>query len=133
MFERQCFTGTHSAVDEVVVYKDEVKKDLVEIRCPLDYLSMREKKYQCNHTLNECRHHPIYACGFPHTEVEQEIWNVWKGTASANVSNRTAVSWQKGEGAHFLRSSCTVNDQCICTPLCHREGSLLKLKEPIVR
>ena len=92
LFECQCFTGTHSAVNEVVVYKDEVKKDLVEIRCPWNYLSMRKKQYQCNHTLNECRHHPVYTCGFPHTEVEQEIWNTWKGTASANASDRTAVS-----------------------------------------
>ena len=92
LFQCQCWTHTHSAVVEVVVHKDELEKDLVEIRCPRNYLGMRSKKYQCNHTLDECRHHPIYACGFPHTEVEQRIWNIWKGTASANASNITAVS-----------------------------------------
>lgn len=91
LFQCHCLAPSHSAVNEVVVYKDEMQKDLVEIRCPKNYLGMRNKEYQCNHSLEECRHSPIYTCGFPHTEVEQEIWNVWKGTASANASNRTAV------------------------------------------
>ena len=106
----QCWTHTHSAVDEVVVYKDEMEQDLVEIRCPMNYLSMRNKKYQCNHTLNECRHHPVYTCGFPHMEVEQEIWNIWKGTASANVSNRTAVSSEEGGEAHSLHCAYTMHN-----------------------
>ena len=126
LFMCQCWTHTHSAVDEVVVYKDEVEQDLVEIRCPLNYLSMRNKKYQCNHTLNECRHHPVYTCGFPHMEVEQEIWNTWKGMASANVSNRTAVSSEEGGRlTHcIVHTSCTTScDQCmhLCTHLSFTE------------
>lgn len=93
LFRYQCWApATHNAVAEVVVFKDEQQKDLVEIRCPMNYLSMRNKKYRGNHTQNECRHHPVYTCGFPHCQVEEDIWNMWKGTASANVPKRTAVS-----------------------------------------
>ena len=133
LFQHQCWTGTHSAVHEVVVYKDEMEKDLVEIRCPWNYLGMRKKKYQCNHSLDKCRHRPIYTCGFPHTEVEEEIWNIWKGTASANASNRTAVSWGWGwEGSHTLHSVCVHHSWPDVTSafvhlLRHREGFLLKL------
>lgn len=87
-----CYTSTHGAAGEVVVYRDDVQKDLVEIRCPWNYLSMRNKKYRSNHTLCECRHRPVHTCGFPHHKLEEDIWNIWKGTASANVPNRTAVS-----------------------------------------
>ena len=130
LFQHQCWTGTHSAVHEVVVYKDEMEKDLVEIRCPRNYLGMRKKKYKCNHTLHECRHCPVYTCGLPHTEVEEEIWNVWKGTASANASKRTAVSWGGGGGGGGMADHdlmCPV--YLYCTPLLHREGFLLKLSE----
>ena len=92
LFQHQCWTGTHSEVHEVVVYKDGMEKDLIEIRCPRNYVGMRNKEYRRKHTQRECRHRPIYTCGLPHTEVEEKIWNIWKGTASANVSNRTAVS-----------------------------------------
>ena len=124
LFQCQCWTGTHSAVDEVVVYKDEISKDLVEIRCPKNYLGMRNKEYNCNHILDECRHYPIYTCGFPHTEVEQEIWNTWKGTASANASMRTAVSWEEWSFTavciHHASMTCTY-DHCICTSFLYIE------------
>ena len=89
-----CQRPNHGAAGEVVVYRDDRCKDLVEIRCPNNYLSMQNKKYRRNHSLDECRHWPVYTCRFPHTELEEYIWNIWKGTASPNVPNRTAVSWK---------------------------------------
>ena len=92
--QRRCLSGTHtqqSAVPNVVVYISEEKLTLVEIRCPRNYLNMRDKKYIFNHTQHGCPHYPYYICEFPHSEIEEEIWNVWKGTASANVTRRTAV------------------------------------------
>ena len=130
LFQCQCWTHTHSAVVEVVVHKDELEKDLVEIRCPWNYLGMRNKKYQCNHTLDECRHYPIHACGSPHTEVEQRIWNIWKGTASANTSNRTAVSWRMRLTHCILHTPTSISWLMHCTFLLHRDSFLLKLKGP---
>ena len=128
LFQFQCWTHSHSAVDEVVVYKDEKQKHLVEIRCPWNYLSMRNKKYLCNHTLDECRHRPIHKCGFPHTEVEQDIWNVWNGAASANASSRTAVSREKQPPTAGYIYTSELYDHCICSHSLCRDDSLLKLK-----
>ena len=94
--QKRCFVGAHLeptpvAKINVVVCKAEDKLTLVEIRCPRNYLNMRDQKYIFTHTQHGCNHHPYYTCGFPHSDIEEEIWNVWKGTASANVSHRNAV------------------------------------------
>ena len=92
----RCFVGAHTqptpvAKINVVVCKAEDKLTLVEVRCPRNYLNMRDQKYIFTHTQHNCNHHPYYTCSFPHSEIEEEIWNVWKGTASANVTHRNAV------------------------------------------
>ena len=131
LFQCHCLTGTHGEElkDEVVVYKDETEKDLVEIRCPWNYLSMRNKIYHRTHTLDECSHRPTHDCGSPHTEVEQNIWNIWKKTASANASNRMAVSWEKGSPTAAVCLAYLTCGHCICAPLLYREDFLLKLNE----
>ena len=110
----QCLSGTHDKEEEIVVYKDEEEKDLVEIRRPWNFLGMRNEQYHCKHSFNECIHRPIHNCGSPHTEIEQDTWNIWKGTATASA-HRTAVSWVKESCTHhaYIQKLC---DQCICTP-----------------
>lgn len=104
--QRHCLGGAHPQPSvpkmNVVVCKAEDKLTLVEIRCPRNYLNMRGRKYIFNHTQHGCTHHPYYTCGFPHSEVEAEIWNAWKGTASANVTRRTAVRSDYRAHAKFV-------------------------------
>lgn len=90
-------------VVETVVYMDAAKKEVVEIRFPQNYLRMKNEEYQCNHSLYQCTHSPKHECGFPHYKVEEDIWNVWKRTASANMQFRplSAVSWSKEVFSHF--------------------------------
>ena len=105
LLQSQC---SHSGKDEAetVVYMDQSQKEVFEIRCPLNYLRMQNKQYQFNHTLHGCMHLPKRNCNFPHSKVEEDIWNAWKKTASANVQSRTAVSW-----SCLLPFACTI---CAC-------------------
>ena len=119
--QKRCFVGAHLestpvAKINVVVCKAEDKLTLVEIRCPRNYLNMRDQKYIFTHTQHGCNHHPYYTCGFPHSDLEEEIWNVWKGTASANVSHRNAVCYDCcGQSLSLVWHEHRVFNLSICT------------------
>ena len=130
LLQSQC---SHSGKDEAetVVYMDQSRKEVFEIRCPLNYLRMQNKPYQCNHTLAECMHRPKHNCNYPHSKVEEDIWNAWKTTASANVRSRTAVSWSCSlPFASAVMCLFAVDHEYDCINICIcRNNSTEKLKK----
>ena len=63
---------------KIVVYKDSEWRQLLDIRFPSNVERMKDKKYFCNHSLNECKEKRKSDCKFPHHKIEEVIWNIWK-------------------------------------------------------
>jgi hypothetical protein len=78
---RELTDGTHCKhmmLSKVVVYVDVVNKKFVEIRFPLNFKGMVDKKYVFRHNYFTCHAPNKSQCRFPHDKVEEELWNAWK-------------------------------------------------------
>ena len=79
LFKKQCLDSLHHKDSQMVLlYRDRSSAKFVALRpLPQNKHNMKSKsmKYSCNHTESDCRY-GNNICIFPHTELEEEVWNV---------------------------------------------------------